>query len=1643
MIKKGYAVVICFLLSFVAFSQTKYGNEWIDPNSTYFKIKIARDGLYRLDSALLASKGVVVNTISPFTFRLFKNGKEVKIYIKGEDDGRLNTNDYIEFYGEQNKGELDSALYKPTSNAQPHKYYSLFSDTANYYLTWGFLAGLRVTQFNGAAFVPGSVPEPWYLHEELQVSTNRYFFGEPVAESATPSEYTANEGWASSVYSMGNQYNKNVSTSGYVLSGPPVIAEVMLNGVSNGSTAFPPNNHHLKVFVGKTNTTFNQYKDTMYTGYKRMAFSFPVSSADIGSNICVFRFKIENDLGASADNSVLNYIKLTYPRSFSFATSTSRILNIKGPTTQPNTYLKINGYGVVGKRSPIVYDLTNNIRIVGLMQNDSFKVLIPNSGTNKTMLIADSTDVEYITQIERVSFFPFQSQSFLGNYVIVSHPSLKIGAEQYAAYRQSPAGGNFKTTLAYVNQIYETFYYGIPHPLAIRNFSKYVLDNASTKPEYLLLLGKGYHANLLRDSLTYTLNLVPSFGVPSSDILFTAGLDTGKYAPAIATGRVAARTNADVMAYLGKVMTTESAQREMWQKDILHVTGAKEQWEFGVFTQYLNKWASIIRKPAFGAKVTNIDKLVTQVTTVDAKGDIIKNINNGVALYSYFGHGSALVLSVDMGMPSEYSNTGKYPVMMFSGCTVGDCFTNQSLGEFFMFEPNKGASAWIAGSNLAYPIYLGQYGNYLYNNLSKDMYGARLGDIVKRTLYQFQNVNNGINLLHVEQIIFQGDPALKLYNFQKPDYEIKKENIFVAPDNVHALSDSFSVTAFIRNAGRATTDSISVTLKRTMPDNSIVTYPEKRILAPFYQDTITFWAKSKSLLTRGLNRFTISLDTKNEVNEIDETNNTATLDFYMPSNGINLLYPYKYGIVPKDTVVLLAQSSDFQLQTIGYRFEIDTVPTFSSLWKQSFYTQPTTTLAEATFRLLPTDSAVYYWRARLDVPVNEGGQWDESSFTYMKNSPPGWSQGTYFQRKNATFDNMEFDSTANLYKFQPTVSRIKVKTKRWSTSLMGVFQDNNGLNPSICTNDRFVLVAFDTLTLRPISYYYPCRNGYYTYKAFDMQTDSGRTSFKNFVTDSIPSGIPVAMFNRLNSKINLWRGDMLIGLSKLGVDTNQIKTITNDSTSFVAVGKKGFTPGQAVQSQYYNPSPLTDSTISVDMDLKSRWYQGEMSSELIGPANSWGSLTYNFTNPVKVEGDSLRLKVFGVTSSKTEVLLDSSILTRTTPYSLSNIDAKVYPFLRLKSFSYDSIWRTAPNISRWTVTHNTVPEGTIYIDNTFKFYSDSLPEGDSLFYAVKYRNISNQPMDSLLVETRMTFPDLTSKVDSLMYPPLLPGMDVIISRKRPTIGLGGKNEVQIVANPGRLQPEVYLYNNLFRRSFRVSADRVHPTLNVTFDGKHIFNGDIVSPSPSVLIVSKDNNLLLLQNDTTGFKISVRKPGNINLQRLWFAKGDLRFTPADNTNRATVEWLPKKLDDGQYDLVVESKDKSGNASGTQPFSVTFEVINEKSVSNVYPYPNPFSNKTRFVFTLTGDELPQNMRISIYTITGRVVKEITQEELGPIHVGNNITEFAWDGTDKYGDKLANGVYLYRVFMGKNGSQFKSYSTEGDKYFSKGFGKIYIMR
>lgn len=105
----------------------------------------------------------------------------------------------------------------------------------------------------------------------------------------------------------------------------------------------------------------------------------------------------------------------------------------------------------------------------------------------------------------------------------------------------------------------------------------------------------------------------------------------------------------------------------------------------------------------------------------------------------------------------------------------------------------------------------------------------------------------------------------------------------------------------------------------------------------------------------------------------------------------------------------------------------------------------------------------------------------------------------------------------------------------------------------------------------------------------------------------------------------------------------------------------------------------------------------------------------------------------------------------------------------------------------------------------------------------------------------------------------------------------------------------------------------------------------------------------------------------------------------------------------YELVVSI---AGGGTVTRRFQVG-ESAGRLAFRDLIPFPNPFdASGTHFSFLLLGAE-PADVRLSVYTLSGRLILTRTERTLVP-----GYHQIAWDGRDAEGDELANGVYLFRM-------------------------------
>ena len=387
----------------------------------------------------------------------------------------------------------------------------------------------------------------------------------------------------------------------------------------------------------------------------------------------------------------------------------------------------------------------------------------------------------------------------------------------------------------------------------------------------------------------------------------------------------------------------------------------------------------------------------------------------------------------------------------------------------------------------------------------------------------------------------------------------------------------------------------------------------------------------------------------------------------------------------------------------------------------------------------------------------------------------------------------------------------------------------------------------------------------------------------------------------------------------------------------------------------------------------------------------------------------------------------------------------------------DSLNRTAPQLREWFITYQGIPEGlvrrdlvaaTAYDPATLAAQASST---GSISFPVKFQNVT--PLDfGVPMKARVELLGSGLPATIVSIPRRLKGDSTLtLPVSLNIVGRFGTFTPKVTLNPttpGPALPELYHFNNeLTLPPFTVVDHNVPPVLDVAVDGRHILNGELVSPRPLVHIQLRDEDKLRHITDVSYFSLLLLKPGATQYETVNLTASNVRFA-VDNTagSVATLDYQPGQdapLKDGVYTLKVQGRDPSNASAGSTDYEVKFEVVNASTITNVFPYPNPVVSKARFVFTVTGQELPRNMKIQIMTLTGAVVREIFMPELGPLHIGNNLTEYAWDGTDQYGDRLANGTYLYRVSLDDPGSQFSHRNTVADRAFKNDWGKLVLMR
>ncbi len=1037
-----------------------------------------------------------------------------------------------------------------------------------------------------------------------------------------------------------------------------------------------------------------------------------------------------------------------------------------------------------------------------------------------------------------------------------------------------------------------------------------------------------------------------------------------------------------------------------------------------------------------------------------------------------------------------------------------------STSENFVNIPNEGAIAFLSTISVGYDTPLAIYSKELYKQFSYKNYGKTLGSQIKSTVKQLYDQHSALTIGAVfyesacTQMTLHGDPMLKVNYSTAPEIDIQVADLSLSPNNINLSVDSVELTFTLRNIGKSIKTPVYVEIRRNFPGTSVDSMKTLFLPRLNYDTIIKRKFPLQAAISGGINTFTVSIDIPNAYSEQFEeiSNNQASANFFLNIDGMLPIWPYNYAVVPTDTVTVKASTINPIAGMRTYRFELDTTDTYNSPQLRRFsitglggvkMVHPNEWLSAfgSPFPLICTDSTVYFWRVAADSTVPN---WAEYSFQYIPGKR-GWGQDHFFQFKNNSFSSLIYDRNTRsrefiLNDFHTIGIQVMKTTDLYGSYFNSLTIDNSLVEYATCGYEPYFYVAvIDPISLTTWKTHCPgcsdgsnndpsmnfgnlnnlgsqggsgCRPRYEYYFTFDQTDPVSMGNFRNMIENEIPDSNYVIIYSPFTTyfdSITAFSPAVYTMFSNLGFPTINAAQPNDPIAVFF---KKGTTTFNQVKfwtdSQVTSDVPAGVAKINILTHVLKPSYLGIETTPQIGPAFQWETLYWRRDSLESPATDSVRIRIekYDVTNS-----LAGTIDTLFTPLdSIINlnsiVNATVYPRIKIGIYNSDKTNLTPAQIDRIHVLYQPVPEAAI--DGSSGYYAsvsgDTLYEGQDFSFAVDVVNVSDFDMDSLLVnywledEQHIKHVIAYSRQDSLRVHQVLRDTINFSSVARP-----GYNILWMEVNPyinGSLvqtdQLEQYHYNNILQLPVFVVEDNKNPILDVTFNGQHILNEDIIDPTSEILITLKDDNPYLVMDnisDTTLFGIYLTGPDGVQ-KRIPFidASGNtiMQWYPANGQNLKFKIIYPKEfLHDGIYQLFVQGTDRSGNISGDYEYKVSFEIIRESSITQMMNYPNPFSTSTRFVFTLTGTEVPDDIIIRIMTVSGRVVREITEDDMGLIRIGRNITEYAWDGKDEFGDQLANGVYLYQVMAKINGEDIKQRESGADQYFKKNFGKMYLMR
>jgi hypothetical protein len=214
-------------------------------------------------------------------------------------------------------------------------------------------------------------------------------------------------------------------------------------------------------------------------------------------------------------------------------------------------------------------------------------------------------------------------------------------------------------------------------------------------------------------------------------------------------------------------------------------------------------------------------------------------------------------------------------------------------------------------------------------------------------------------------------------------------------------------------------------------------------------------------------------------------------------------------------------------------------------------------------------------------------------------------------------------------------------------------------------------------------------------------------------------------------------------------------------------------------------------------------------------------------------------------------------------------------------------------------------------------------------------------------------------------------------------------------------------------------DSVGPQISIFLNDDSFVDGGVTDKSPVLFVKFYDESGINTVGNGIGHDLVAELD---NLTSSPIVLNDYYAADLNTYQSGQVKFQMESLEQGVHTIRVKAWDVNNNSSEAK---INFEVKSEETptINRLFNYPNPFSTHTEFMMEHNQSCDVLDVLVQIYTISGKLVKTLSAQTQTQ---GFTVRGLSWDGRDEYGDKLANGVYVYR-FLYSNADGKKAEAIE----------------